>query len=98
MKQASTVLRRWLVFAVVLATSAVAHAAEEAGTALEHHVDTHELHGINLLLAELYNDHRLLYATVATVSMAVFGIVIAFAVDAILNRLGFRLSKMEHRE
>jgi hypothetical protein len=77
--------------------AAVASGGEPA-TALEHHVDTSTLTGSNLLLANLYNDHRVLYAAVTTVAMAFFGIAIAFAVDGLLGRLGLKVSKVEHRE
>ncbi len=70
----------------------------EPATALEHHVDTSTLTGSNLLLANLYNDHRVAYAAVTTVAMAFFGIAIAFVVDGLLGKLGLKVSKVEHRE
>jgi ABC-type phosphate/phosphonate transport system permease subunit len=88
----ATVAALWLVPLAVLASGG------EPATALEHHVETSALTGTNLLLANLYNDHRLLYALVTTVAMAFFGIAIAFVVDGLLGRLGLKVSKVEHRE
>lgn len=70
---------------------------EEQG-ALDHKVNTESLSGVSLFIAILYNEHRLLYALATTVSMAVFGILIALSVDFILARFGLTISKMEHRE
>lgn len=88
----ASVTALWLVPMAALASGG------EPATALEHHVDTKALTGTNLLLANLYNDHRLLYALVTTVAMAFFGIAIAFVVDGLLVRLGLKVSKVEHRE
>jgi ABC-type phosphate/phosphonate transport system permease subunit len=82
----------WLVPMAVLASGG------EPATALEHHVDTSRLSGTNLMLANLYNDNRVLYALVTTLAMAFFGIAIAFTVDGLLGRLGLKVSKVEHRE
>lgn len=78
--------------------AALASGGGEPTTALEHHVETSTLTGSNLMLANLYNDHRVLYAAVTTAAMAFFGIAIAFVVDALLGRLGLKVSKVEHRE
>jgi hypothetical protein len=82
----------WLIPLSVLASGG------EPATALEHHVDTSSLTGSNLLLANLYNDNRVLYAAVTTVAMGFFGIAIAFVVDGLLGKLGLKVSKVEHRE
>ena len=82
----------WLVPMAVLASG------DEPATALEYHVDTSALTGSNLMLANLYNDHRLLYAAATTLAMAFFGIAIAFVVDGLLGRLGLKVSKVEHKE
>jgi hypothetical protein len=81
-----------------LVPMAAAASGGEPATALEHHVDVSKLTGSNLLLANLYNDHRVLYAVVTTAAMAFFGIAIAFTVDGLLSRLGLKASKVEHRE
>jgi len=82
----------WLVPMIAVASGG------EPATALEHHVDTSALTGSNLILANLYNDHRVAYAAVTTVGMAFFGIAIAFCVDGLLGKLGLKASKVEHRE
>ena len=82
----------WLVPLCVLASGG------EPATALDYHVNTAGLSGTNLILGNLYNDHRVLYAAVTTVAMASFGIAIAFVVDAVLGRLGLKVTKVEHRE
>jgi hypothetical protein len=61
-------------------------------------VDTSSLTGVNLLLATLYNDHRVLYALVTTLTMAAIATVIAFVLDALLERLGVGASRAERRE
>ena len=70
----------------------------EPATGLVHHVDTSRLSGLNLLLGQLYNDQRLLYAIVTTAAMAALGVCIAFFVDLLLGQLGFRVTRGEHRE
>ena len=70
----------------------------EPATTLQHHVDTSSLTSSDLLLATLYNEHRILYAAFTTASMAVLGLAIGFVLDAVLEHLGFRVSKAEHRE
>lgn len=82
----------WLVPMIAVASGG------EPATALEHHVDTSTLTGSNLMLANLYNDHRVLYAAVTTAGMAFFGVAIAFCVDGLLSKLGLKASKVEHRE
>jgi hypothetical protein len=93
-------MRRLVALAVVcsLLPRHVLASGDEPATALDHRVNTVGLDGIGLTLAQVYNEHRLLYAAVTTVAMAVFGVIIAFAVDAVLGRLGLRVSKAEHRE
>jgi hypothetical protein len=71
---------------------------EEESGEFEHRVSTEGLSGISLILVNLYNDHRLIYAIVTTISMAIFGGLIALSVDFILARFGLTVSKMEHRE
>ena len=71
---------------------------EEESGEFEHKVSTEGLSGINLLLVNLYNDQRLIYAILTTISMAIFGGFIALTVDFILARVGLTVSKMEHRE
>jgi ABC-type phosphate/phosphonate transport system permease subunit len=82
----------WLLPLLALASG------DEPATAISERIDTSHLAGNNLQLVNLYNDHRVLYAAATTVAMALFGILIAFVVDAVLARLGLKVSKVEHRE
>ncbi len=89
----ASVVGLWL-----LLWSTAASASEGPATALEHRVDTRSLGGASLFLADLYNDRRLLFAVVCTVTMAACGMVIAFTVDALLQSLGLKVTKQGHRE
>jgi len=75
----------------VLAFSSVSFADEhgDAGK-LEHKVDLENQSGMNLIIAELYNDHRLLFALVATATMALVGIIIGHITGIILRLLGLK--------
>jgi hypothetical protein len=73
-------------------------AGEEPAAELQHHASTAGLDGVQLLVATLYNDHRVLYAVATTLTMAAVATAIAFAIDAVLERLGVGLSRGEHRE
>ena len=88
----TTVVGLWLLPCFALASGG------EPTTALEHRAGTAGLKGASLLLANLYNDRRLLFALVCTVMMAVCGMAIAFVVDALLSSLGLKVTKQGHRE
>ncbi|UCE66471.1 MAG: hypothetical protein JSU85_00220 [Candidatus Zixiibacteriota bacterium] len=57
---------------------------------LDHKVDLENQSGINLLIAKLYNDHRLLFALAVTATMAVVGIVIGQVTGILLRFLGLK--------
>ena len=61
-------------------------------------INTAHLDGINLWIANLYNDDRLLYAVVVTLVMAVLGSIIAFGTDVVLKLLGINVTKISHKE
>ena len=65
---------------------------------LEYRVDTEDLSGLNLLLANLYNDQRVVFAIVATLTMAILGAVIAVTTEYLLKLVGFKTTKAERRE
>ena len=65
---------------------------------LEYRIDTEDLSGISLFLANLYNDNRLLFAIVATSSMAILGAIIAIGTEYVLKLAGFTVSRADHRE
>ncbi len=67
-------------------------------TSLDHKVDTKELSGINLWIADLYNNNRLMYAIVVTLVMATLGTTMAFGTDLVLKLFGMDVTKISHRE
>ncbi len=73
-------------------------ASEKPETALSMKVDTKKLSGINLFIARMYNEDRVLYATTVTLVMAVLGTTLAFITDLVLKALGLEVSKISHRE
>lgn len=78
-----------------------AFASESGGkqeTALTMRVETRGLSGVDLLIATLYNDDKVLYATVVTLVMAVLGTSLAFLTDLVLKALGLEVSRISHRE
>ena len=70
---------------------------EESGE-YKNQVSTEGLSSINLFFANLYNDHRLIYALVTTAMMALSGAVIALLVDFFLRKMGLSVNKMKHKE
>jgi len=57
---------------------------------LEHKVPVDNKSGVNLWLAVLYNDHRFLFALVVTFSMAIMGIIVGYASNVVLKRIGLK--------
>ena len=66
--------------------------------ALNKKIETKDLSGINLWIAETYNNDRLLYAIVVTLVMATLGSVMAFGTDLVLKYFGMNVSKISHHE
>jgi hypothetical protein len=67
-------------------------------TALNVQIDTKDLTGINLWIAEMYNNDRTLYAIVVTLVMATLGSVLAFGTDMVLKRFGMNVTRISHHE
>ncbi len=61
-------------------------------------IDTKELTGVNLWIAEMYNNDRTLYAVVVTLVMASLGSIMAFGTDLILKRFGMNVTRISHHE
>ncbi len=61
-------------------------------------IDTKDLTGVNLWIAELYNDDKTLYAIVVTLVMASLGSIMAFGTDLILKRFGMNVTRISHHE
>ncbi len=67
-------------------------------TALSKKIDTKDLSGINLWIAELYNNDRILYAVIVTLVMASLGSIMAFGADLVLKYFGMNVSRISHSE
>lgn len=65
---------------------------------LHYKASTDGVTGLNLVLVNMYNDQRLLYAVITTGAMAVMGIIIGVTVDFCLVRIGLGVTKVEHKE
>lgn len=61
-------------------------------------IETRDLTGINLWIAEMYNNDRTLYAIVVTLVMAVLGSIMAFGTDLVLKRFGMNVTRISHHE
>jgi sulfite exporter TauE/SafE len=66
--------------------------------AISKKIDTKDLSGINLWIAEMYNNDRILYAVLVTLVMAALGSIMAFGTDLILKYFGMGVSKISHSE
>ncbi len=79
-----------------------AYASEGAGgkqeAAISKKIDTKNLSGVNLLIADMYNNDRMLYAVVVTLVMAALGSIMAFGTDLVLKHFGMSVSKISHSE
>jgi len=76
-----------LIVSMIVVSPVVAGGHGDTGE-LEHKITTSDKSGINLLLAQLYNDHRLIYSLVVTLTMAILGIVVAQVTELLLKLLG----------
>jgi len=65
---------------------------------LSHKVETKNLSGVDLLIVNLYNNDRILYAIVVTLVMASLGSIMAFGTDLVLKFFGMSVSKISHNE
>jgi hypothetical protein len=78
-----------------------AYASEIGGkqeTALNNKIDTQNLSGVDLLIVNLYNNDRILYAVVVTLVMASLGSIMAFGTDLVLKFFGMNVTKISHKE
>jgi len=77
------------------------YASEGGGkqeTTLNRVIDTKNLSGINLWIAEIYNNDRVLYAVIVTLVMAALGSIMAFGTDLILKFFGINVTRISHHE
>lgn len=85
----AVILASILIFPLILS----AGDDHEEGGNLDYVVPTDSLSGLSLFLADLYNEHRLLYALIVTATMALLGILVALITDYLLRLIGFRKVK-----
>ena len=67
-------------------------------TTLNKKVDTKNMSGVNLWIAELYNKDKLMYAVVVVLVMAALGSIMAFGTDLVLKHFGMNVSRISHSE
>lgn len=67
-------------------------------TALNKKIDTKNLSGIDLLIVDLYNNDRIMYAVVVTLVMALLGSIMAFGTDLVLKYFGMNVTRISHNE
>lgn len=77
---------------------AVGETGGKQETTINKQIDTKNLSGINLWIANMYNNDRLLYAIVVTTVMALLGSIMAFGTDLVLKYFGISVSKISHSE
>ena len=90
-----------IIFCLIFASAYSYNYANEGGKsepALTKKIDTKDLSGVNLWIAELYNNDRILYAVVVTLVMATLGSIMAFGTDLVLKYFGMNVSKISHSE
>lgn len=75
---------------------ALAHGAE--GEPIPDKVPLDKLSGVSLWLAQLYNDEKLLFALLVTVTMGLVGIILGYLTDIVLKIFGLDVSKISHHE
>ena len=79
-------------------TNVSSEAGGKQETELTKKIDTKDLSGINLWIAELYNDNKVMYAITVTFVMAIVGSIIAFLTDLVLKYLGMNVTRISHTE
>lgn len=78
-----------VLFVGIQAEDALADEHGDTGE-LQHKVDLDNQSGINLIIARLYNDNRLLFSIAVTATMAVMGVIIGQITGFILRILGLK--------
>jgi ABC-type phosphate/phosphonate transport system permease subunit len=67
-------------------------------TTLNNKINTENLSGINLWVAKLYNNDRILYAIIVILVMASLGSIMAFGTDLVLKFFGMSVTRISHNE
>ncbi len=97
-KRIVTLIAFCFLFACFYSNSFAGEIGGKQETAINKKIDTKDLSGINLWIADLYNNDRLLYAVVVTLVMASLGSILAFGTDLVLKYFGMNVSKISHSE
>jgi len=79
-------------------TNVLSETGGKQETELTKKIDTKDLSGINLWIAELYNDSKVMYAIMVTLVMALVGSIIAFGADLVLKYFGMNVTRISHTE
>ena len=98
MKRIITLCLLFFVLSVAYNNSFASEVGGKQETSLNKKVDTKNLSGINLWIAELYNNDRLMYAVVVVLVMAALGSIMAFGTDLVLKHFGINVSRISHSE
>ena len=98
LKKLITLITFCFLFTVFYSNSYAGEIGGKQEAAISKKIDTKDLSGINLWIAEMYNNDRILYAVVVTLVMAALGSIMAFGTDLILKYFGMNVSKISHSE
>jgi hypothetical protein len=98
LKKIITLIVFCLLFTIIYSNSYAGEIGGKQEAEISKKIDTKDLSGINLWIAEMYNNDRLLYAVVVTLVMAALGSIMAFGADLILKYFGMNVSKISHSE
>jgi ABC-type phosphate/phosphonate transport system permease subunit len=97
-KKLITVLIFFFIVACVYNNIYAGEGGGKTETTLNRVIETKNLTGVNLWIAEIYNNDRVLYAVIVTMVMAVLGSVMAFGTDLVLKFFGINVSRIAHHE
>ncbi|MBI4719805.1 MAG: hypothetical protein HY770_00940 [Chitinivibrionia bacterium] len=86
--------------ALLLFLPAIAHAAGgKPATKVYNVADTRAMSsGISKLIADLYNGNSVIFGLVVVGVMAGLGLILGYAMDLLIKRVGIDLSRLEHHE
>jgi hypothetical protein len=97
-KKFITLILFCFLFACFYSNSYASESGGKQEAAISKKIDTKDLSGINLWIAEMYNNDRILYAVIVTLVMAALGSIMAFGTDLVLKYFGMNVSKISHNE
>lgn len=98
LKKIITLILFCFLFTCIYSNSYAGEIGGKQETEISKKIDTKDLSGINLWIADLYNNDRILYAVIVTLVMAALGSIMAFGTDLVLKYFGMSVSKISHSE